>query len=152
MAISNYMNIRESISYGVRYFQIAIISLDMILLLISIFNTLTFAKINIVERNNEIAIVKSMGASNFDVVRLFLFDTNFISFLVLILSFLIQLVFWFVTPVIYGNSITYLNYHYPIILIIIVWLIYYIVYNAFVLLYFLPYAKKSPIELLKKAS
>lgn len=80
--------LKENVSFQTRFFSIALILLGTILLLISIALLSSFSKIAVFERKREVAIIKSLGATNRQVLSILLFDSAVIT----VVSFLLSLV------------------------------------------------------------
>lgn len=80
--------LKENVLSQTRFFSIALILLGTILLLISIALLSSFSKIAVLERKREVAIIKSLGATNRQVLSILLFDSAVIT----VVSFLLSLV------------------------------------------------------------
>lgn len=111
--------LKDNISMQTRFFTIALILLGIVLICISCALLSSFSKISVLERKKEVAIIKSLGASNRSVLFILLFDSAAISILSFFISLIIFAVLKFSLPYVLPN-IELLTTGFPIMLIILI--------------------------------
>ncbi len=96
--------LKENVSMQTRFFSLALMLLGIVLVCISCALLSSFAKISVLERKKEIAIIKSLGADNPTVLCILIFDTIVIA----LLSYLLAIIFFcgidFIIPLVINNS------------------------------------------------
>ena len=95
-AISQYEHLRLNVSQNARFFQYALIVLGVLLAIMSFFMLHSLIRLTVNERIKEIAILKSLGATNLNVILTLLLDILFISILSIVISTLFALIIYFV--------------------------------------------------------
>lgn len=115
--------LKNNVSMQTRFFSIALILLGIVLLLISVAMLSSFSKIAVLERKKEVAIIKSLGANNFSVLSILLFDSALIALLSFLLALLLFTVLQFALPYIFPN-VNVLNFSFPFLLILLISLIF----------------------------
>jgi len=142
-------NLKNSVSEQTNYFKWAIIIVGLIMLLVSVSMIGSFGKLVVLERKKEVAIIKSLGATNRAVMFTLWFDTISIS----IIAFLISLVFTgvFVTaiPHIISN-VSFINFRYPIVPLIILGICFMVFVCFYTLLSLRKLVRVMPAELFKQ--
>jgi len=83
-AISQYEHLRLNVSQNARFFQYALIVLGVLLAIMSFFMLHSLIRLTVNERIKEIAILKSLGATNLNVILTLLLDILFISILLMV--------------------------------------------------------------------
>ncbi|MDR2267411.1 MAG: ATP-binding cassette domain-containing protein [Christensenellaceae bacterium] len=147
-AESNYENLKENISMQTRFFQIALFIIGIIMAIISISMLNSFGKINVLERKNEIGIIKSLGASNKNVLFLLWFDTIVISLLAIVFACWLSIAYMYIIPIIL-SEITYIKVAYPITLLLIIGFSFLGISIVVSMLNLWKLIKKMPAELIK---
>lgn len=148
IASSNYKNLRDNIANQTNFFEFALLIIAIIMALLSLLMINSYSKITILERKDEIAIIKSLGASNRNVGCLIIFDFLFIILFSFILSIIITLIYNALSPTIF-SQFDYLNTNFPIALLSIITLFYLLLISIYGLLGLRGLIRKSPAELLK---
>jgi ABC-type antimicrobial peptide transport system permease subunit len=118
-AITQLETLKNNVSMQTRFFSIALILLGIVLLLISVAMLSSFSKIDVLERKKEVAIIKSLGANNFSVLSILLFDSALIALLSFLLALLLFTVLQFALPYILPN-VNVLNFRFPFLLILLI--------------------------------
>lgn len=138
--------LKENVSMQTRFFSIALIMLGIVLLLISIALLNSFSKIAVLERKKEVAIIKSLGANNRNVLSILLFDSAVITLLSFVLAMLIFPVFQFVLPYILPDT-NIINFGFPLLLITMISLVFTLLVFILTGLNLKKLVKKMPAEL-----
>lgn len=81
--------LKTNVSMQSRFFSVAIGLLGVVLIGISCALLNSFAKITVLERKKEVAVIKSLGANNRCVLQILLFDSAIISLLAYLISLLL---------------------------------------------------------------
>lgn len=95
--------LKQNVNGQTRFFSAALILIVIVLVCISFALLNSFSKIAVLERKKEIAIIKSLGANNGNVLCILLFDALIISFAAYIISIVISVVIKFVLPLFLKN-------------------------------------------------
>lgn len=111
--------LKENVSMQTRFFSMALIVLGAILLVISVTLLSSFSKIAVLERRREVAIMKSLGASNRSVLSVLLFDSAAIALLSFVLALFLFSMIKFALPSILSDA-NILNLGFPVWLIVII--------------------------------
>lgn len=139
--------LKSNIDEQTSFFKLAIALFGIILLIISIFMLSSFAKISVLERKHEFAIVKSLGASNMDLRCILLFDAIIISILSTIISFVTTGIVIQVIPLIL-KEISYIKFDYPWMVEICTSAILSLIAITYNVIYFRKISKMMPADLL----
>jgi len=139
-------NLKDNVTMQTRFFSLALILIGIIFLLISISLLSSFSKIAVLERKKEVAIIKSLGASNRNVLFVLLFDSGIISLLAFVLSLFFYGILNTVLPYIMPKS-SVLDYGYPVFLLIGINLIFALLVIVYTRLNMRNLVKKMPAEL-----
>lgn len=148
-AESNYENLKNNISMQTKFFEIALLSLGIVMALISALMLNSFAKITVLERKKEIAILKSLGASNLNILALVLFDVLVITLLSIAFALLLSIAYLFLIPLML-SGISYIKVTYPIGLLLLIGSIFIIFVCFYSVLSLQKLIKKMPSELIKQ--
>jgi len=146
IASAQLESLKDNVSTQTRFFSLALILIGIILLLISIALLSAFSKIAILERKKEVAIIKSLGASNWNVLSVLLFDTGIISLLSFALSLISYAILNTILPFIIPKS-TIQDYGYPLLLLIGINIIFTLLVTVYTGLNLRRLVKKMPAEL-----
>lgn len=139
-------SLKDNVSMQTRFFSLALILIGIILLLISIALLSSFSKIAVLERKKEVAIIKSLGASNRNVLSVLLFDSGIISLLSFAFSLISYAILNAILPFIMPES-TILDYGYPLLLLIGINLVFTLLVTVYTGLNLRRLVKKMPAEL-----
>ena len=140
-------NLKSNIHDQTSYFKAAIILFGLILLIISFFMLSSFAKISVLERKHEFAIVKSLGASNMDLRYILLLDAIVISIVSIAISFIATGVVIKVIPLCM-EEISYISFDYPWVVEMCISVIFSLITTAYNVIYFRKISKMMPADLL----
>lgn len=149
LAISQYQQLQMNVSIGSRFFQYALIVLGILLAMISFFMLHSLIKLTMHERVKEIAILKSLGATNLNVSLTLLLDILFITLSSVILSMVFVLIVSLILPVVFEGYKLFV-YTYPILPILLIGLSYIILSILFALLASRKAIHTPPSILMKK--
>lgn len=142
-------NLKNNISRQTSYFKWVIILTGLIMTLVSIAMLSSFFKIVVLERKKEVAILKSLGATDTEVLYTLLYDTFIISIISVLLSFILTGTFLLVLPHIL-TDMSFARIQYPYVTLIILG----ISFAVFVCFYTIKSLKKiirkTPADLFKQ--
>lgn len=139
-------NLKDNVTMQTRFFSLALSLIGIILLLISISLLSSFSKIAVLERKKEVAIIKSLGASNRNVLIVLLFDAGIISLLAFVLTLFFYGIFNTILPYIMPKS-SIIDYGYPVFLLIGINLVFTLLVIVYTWLNMRHLVKKMPAEL-----
>lgn len=138
--------LKGNVSMQTRFFSIALVLLGIVLLCISCALLSSFSKIAVLERKNEVAIIKSLGANNRSVLLILLFDSAVITLLSCLLSIIIFAALKFTIPYIL-TDIKLFTSGFPVGLIILISVIFSLLIFAQTGLTLRKLVKQMPAEL-----
>ena len=140
-------SLKKNVSNQTSFFTIALILVGVILTIISIALLNSYAKISVIEKRRDLAIIRCLGATNKDLLGVLIFDSVVISLLSIFLSFGITFVINLFLPKIFNT--TFINYSYPWLLSIIIGSIFVLLTMLVTSLHFIKISRKMPADLLK---
>lgn len=141
-------SLKNNISKQTSYFKWAIILAGLIMLLISIAMLGSFSKIAVLERKREVAIIKSLGATDREVLVTLWFDSIAISLIAFIFSLLITGLFISALPHLI-SEMSFINFEYPVVSLITLGICFVTFICFYTLLSLKTIVKKMPAELFK---
>lgn len=141
--------LKQSISNQTMFFSAALILIVIVLICISFALLSSFSKIAVLERKKEIAIIKSLGANNKNVLCILLFDAAIISIIAFVMSIGIYTVIKIALPY-FLNNINLLDMSYPLGLMVVVSTIFTILIFLQTSLSLRKIVKQMPAELFKQ--
>ena len=106
-------DLKNSISQQTSFFKIGITAMGIIMIFISIFMLASFAKITVLERTKEIAIIKCLGASNRHIMSILAYDAIIISIIAFILSCILTKLWVEIIPRFLGDM-SFVRFSYPL--------------------------------------
>lgn len=139
--------LKANIHVQTSYFKAAIVLFGIILLVMSFFMLSSFAKISVLERKHEFAIVKSLGASNMDLRYILLIDAIAISIVSIVISFIATGVIIHIIPLCL-KEISYISFDYPWVVEICTSAIFSLITMVYNIFYFRKISKMMPADLL----
>ena len=145
-AITQLETLKNNVSMQTRFFSIALILLGIVLLMISVAMLSSFSKIAVLERKEEVAIIKSLGANDYSVLSILLFDSAVIALLSFLLALLLFTVLQFALPYILPN-VNVLNFRFPFLLLLLISLVFTFLTLIQTVLSLRKLVKKTPAEL-----
>lgn len=116
---SSFQNLKDNISSQTNFFELALFALGIILILIALVMLNSFTKITILERKEEIAIIKSLGASRRNIINVIFFDFLIIFLFSFVLASVFLIAYVIIFPMLLSN-ISYINLTYPWVMLLIV--------------------------------
>lgn len=140
--------LKKEVNGTTSYFKIALIVVGIILTIISIALLNSYAKITVLERKHELAIIRCLGASNRDLRRVLLFDSAVISIIAIIFSMIATFVTNIFMPNIF-SSITFIDFSYPWVALLSIGAAFFILSMIVTLLHFIKISRTMPADLLK---
>lgn len=140
-------NLKENVMMQTVFFSLALIAVGVVLMFMSMALITSFSKMVLLERKKEVAIVKSLGAGDKDIMLILLFDFGVIATSALIMSLVIYAVLKLVMENILDTA-SIIQYDYPILLLIIINLIFDIIIMIYISLNLRSLVKKMPAKLL----
>lgn len=141
-------NLKNNINKQTSFFKWAIILIGFIMILVSAAMLGSFSKITVLERKKEVAIIKSLGATNGEVLFTLWFDTFIISIFALIISFVLTGVVTFLLPNVIAD-LSFIDFRYPILPLLILGVVFTIFNCIYTFLRLNKIVKKMPADLLK---
>ena len=141
--------LKQNISNQTMFFSAALILIVIVLICISFALLSSFSKIAVLERKKEIAIIKSLGANNKNVLCILLFDAAVISIIAFVMSIGIYTVIKITLPYFLKN-INLLDMTYPLGLMVVVSTIFTILIFLQTSLSLRKIVKQMPAELFKQ--
>ena len=85
-AMTQLETLKGNVSMQTRFFTIALVLIGIVLVCLSWALLSSYAKISVLERKKEVAIIKCLGANNTMVMKVLIFDSVVISILALLMS------------------------------------------------------------------
>ena len=140
--------LKKEVNGTTSYFKIALIVVGIILTIISIALLNSYAKITVLERKHELAIIRCLGASNRDLRRVLLFDSAVISIIAIVFSMIATFVTNIFMPNIF-SSITFIDFSYPWVALLSIGAAFFILSMIVTLLHFIKISRTMPADLLK---
>lgn len=141
--------LKQNIFNQTMFFSAALILIVIVLICISFALLSSFSKIAVLERKKEIAIIKSLGANNKNVLCILLFDAAVISIIAFVMSIGIYTVIKIALPYFLKN-INLLDMTYPLGLMVVVSTIFTILIFLQTSLNLRKIVKQMPAELFKQ--
>lgn len=141
--------LKDNVLKQTTYFELVIILIGFIMILVLIAMLSSFLKIVVLERKKEVGIIKSLGASNKDVLFTLLYDSMIISLVSVLLSFLITWVFLLLLPNII-TDLSFVNFEYPLLSLIILGLFFTLFICFYTFFSLKKIVKETPADLLKQ--
>ena len=148
LAISEYNNLRLNVSLSLQFFKSALLVLGVLLGLTSLLMLYSLIKLTLHERQKEIAILKSLGASPIDILWVLLADNFFIATSAVCCSLIISYVLQFVLSSAFKELAT-AGLPFPLWLTITSGSFYCLILVLLTLSSVIKTAKCSPVSLLK---
>ncbi len=142
-------NLKNNISKQTSFFKWAIILVGLITILISLAMLSSFSKIAVLERKREVAIIKSLGATDKDVLLTLWFDAIAISFIASILSLSITGLFVNALPYLL-TEMSFINFKYPFVSLITLGICFMVFVCFYTFTSLKKLVKKMPAELLRQ--
>ena len=141
--------LKKEVNGTTSYFKITLLVVGIILAIISVALLNSYAKISVLERKHELAIIRCLGAKNRDLRFVLLFDSAVISILAIVFSMIITAIINIFMPKIF-SSITFIDFSYPWISLISVGVIFFLLSMIVTVLHFIRISKTMPADLLKE--
>lgn len=142
-------DLKNNVSKQTSYFKWAIILAGLIMILVSIAMLGSFSKVAVLERKKEVAIIKSLGATDREVLLTLWFDSVAISFTAFLISLLITGLFIIALPHII-TDMSFVDFRYPFVSLITLGICFMIFVCFYTLLSLKKLVKKMPAELFKQ--
>lgn len=106
-------NLKNSVAQQTSYFRLTLIAVGGIMVLVSVAMLASFSKLVVLERRQEIAILKSLGATNRSIMFTLWFDSLMISILACIFSFILTGLCVVVLPY-FVKDMSFMKFNYPL--------------------------------------
>lgn len=142
-------NLKNNISRQTSYFKWAILLAGFIMVVLSIAMLGSFSQIVTLERRKEVATIKSLGATDREVLLTLWFDSMVISLISILISLPITGVFVTILPHII-TEMSYINFKYPFVSLITLGICFMIFICFYTFLSLKKLVKKTPAELFKQ--
>lgn len=142
-------DLKNSISQQTSFFKIGITAMGIIMIFISIFMLASFAKITVLERTKEIAIIKCLGASNRHIMSILAYDAIIISIIAFILSCILTKLWVEIIPRFLGDM-SFVRFSYPFKSLLIINIISVLLVICYTLISMKKLVRRTPAELLKQ--
>lgn len=149
VAILQLETLKNNVDMQTKFFRMALLIISVIMAVIGILLLESFSKISVLERKNEIGILKSLGATDMEVMWTLWFDSMFISVLEIALSLGITAISLKIIPV-FLKDIEMFSMEFPIILLLGLGISSMIIVMTFSLLMIKKVIKDTPATLLKQ--
>lgn len=149
VAVLQLETLKNNVDMQTKFFRMALLIISIIMAVIGILLLESFSKISVLERKNEIGILKSLGATNTEIMWTLWFDSVFIALLEIILSLVITAISMKIIPV-FLKDIEMFSMEYPFTLILGLGIGSMIIVMVFSFLIIKKVIKDTPAVLLKQ--
>ena len=141
-------NLKNSISKQTGYFKLALVVVGIIMILVSIAMLASFSKIVVLERRQEIAILKSLGATDKNIVLTLWFDSVTISLLAYILALILTKICVEILPR-FMQDMSFVEFNYPILSLSVLGICFLLFVCIYTYVSMQKLVRKMPAELFK---
>lgn len=142
-------NLKAQVNNETKLFRVTIMIIGIVLSMFSVAMLNSFSNISLLERRRELAIIKCLGANNYDMMAVLMYDSIVISLLAFVMSLgLTAIIVRAMTHILDG--IAYVSFDYPWQSEIIISLCFFVLVVVCTIFHFAGVTRKSPAELLKE--
>ena len=142
-------SLKLNLSQQTGFFKLALTVIGIVMIFVSICMLASFSKLVVLERRREIAILKSLGATNGNVRFTLWFDSVIISLSAFVFALILTKILALILPI-FIKDMSYVHIEYPIGYLILLGVLFLVFICAYTAISMQKLVKKMPAELFKE--
>lgn len=142
-------SLKLNLSQQTGFFKLALTVIGIVMIFVSICMLASFSKLVVLERRKEIAVLKSLGATNGNVRLTLWFDSVIISLSAFVFALILTKVLAVILPL-FVKDMSYIHIEYPIAYLVMLGILFFVFICIYTAISMQKLVKKMPAELFKE--